>query len=360
MITLIQEAGRRRFYLDLGYGTLFAYLTEGLKYSAAAAMRRIESARIANDIPQVKEKVLDGTLTISNLARAQQFFKQEAKASHALNLEEKKEVLKMLEGQSSRDAERTLASLSSQPVQMASVEQIKPLTQEHSKISFLADQDFMDQLEEAKGLLASKIPGASVSEIMAEVMKLGLSVLRKKRFKLRDDQSENTRELKQESEARINSANLRDTQVSAKSESESKIAKPILENKTDLRTESTSDAGNQNISMPNPTSYPSQYLNSNSEPTLESNTERSRYIPASVQRQVRLRDGNKCIRINPKTGKRCESQYDIEFDHHPIPFAEGGDHSVGNLRLLCRSCNVLHGVGKYGRKKMTESYREMK
>src|SRR5690242_11832231 len=75
MISMIEETSRRKFYLDLGFESLFDYLTIGLKYSAASAMRRISAARIAEEIPEIKEHVLDGSLSLSNLAQAEKFFR---------------------------------------------------------------------------------------------------------------------------------------------------------------------------------------------------------------------------------------------------------------------------------------------
>src|SRR4051812_15253063 len=60
MISMTAEAAKRRFYLDLGFGTLFDYMTIGLHYSAAAAQRRISAARITEEVPEVKAQILDG------------------------------------------------------------------------------------------------------------------------------------------------------------------------------------------------------------------------------------------------------------------------------------------------------------
>jgi 5-methylcytosine-specific restriction endonuclease McrA len=225
---------------------------------------------------------------------------------------------------------------------MASVEQVKPLTQEHSKISFLVDQEFMDQLEEATGLLASKMPGASVSEVLGEVMKLGLSVLRKKRFKLIEDQGEDSsgeEEPREETPKLISGVGI---QPNAKSKSSAVSS---------VRSNPNTDVGTKSLSTPKPPQCkPVSDVGTQSPKTNK--PERSRYIPASVQRQVRLRDGNKCVNTNPKTGERCGSRYDIQFDHFPIPFATGGENSVENLRLVCRACNLLHGVQRFGRDKI--------
>lgn len=40
----IREIQRRKSYLELGFGSLFDYLTKGLAYSESAAYRRIQAA----------------------------------------------------------------------------------------------------------------------------------------------------------------------------------------------------------------------------------------------------------------------------------------------------------------------------
>src|SRR4051794_40632648 len=85
MISMIEEAARRKFFLDFGFATLFDYLTQGLKYSAGAAMRRISAAKIAREIPEVKDRILDGSLSLSHLSQVEQFFRNEEKYSQGLN-----------------------------------------------------------------------------------------------------------------------------------------------------------------------------------------------------------------------------------------------------------------------------------
>jgi hypothetical protein len=73
MISMVAEAAKRRFYLDLGFGTLYDYMTIELKYSAGSAQRRISAARIMEEAPEVKTQILTGSLTLSKLAQVEKF-----------------------------------------------------------------------------------------------------------------------------------------------------------------------------------------------------------------------------------------------------------------------------------------------
>jgi hypothetical protein len=78
----------------------------------------------------------------------------------------------------------------------------------------------------------------------------------------------------------------------------------------------------------------------------------SRHIPAAVRRAVRDRDEGRCRFVDGQ-GRRCSETRWLEF-HHRHPFAIGGGHSFANIGLLCRAHNRLmaerdFGKGKIGR-----------
>jgi len=72
-------------------------------------------------------------------------------------------------------------------------------------------------------------------------------------------------------------------------------------------------------------------------PRSGSGRSESRHIPAEVRRAVIERDGGKCAFVSAD-GKRCGSEWKPEFDHREA-FAQGGEATVDNLRLLCRAHN---------------------
>jgi hypothetical protein len=71
------------------------------------------------------------------------------------------------------------------------------------------------------------------------------------------------------------------------------------------------------------------------EETQTSTSPSSRHIPAAVQRAVRERDGDRCRYVDDH-GRRCKERNHLQF-HHRHPFGLGGEHSVGNVRLMCRA-----------------------
>jgi len=81
----------------------------------------------------------------------------------------------------------------------------------------------------------------------------------------------------------------------------------------------------------------------------------SRHIPAAVRRAVHERDGGRCRYVDCR-GRRCEARDHLEF-HHRHPFGLGGDHSVANIRLMCRAHNAYLAECDYGRDAMASHRR---
>lgn len=80
-------------------------------------------------------------------------------------------------------------------------------------------------------------------------------------------------------------------------------------------------------------------------------TPRSRHVPAPVRRAVYERDEGQCSFVDAR-GNRCQARSRLEFHHHEVPFGRGGDHSLQNVRLTCRTHNQLLAERDYGRSKM--------
>jgi HNH endonuclease len=66
-------------------------------------------------------------------------------------------------------------------------------------------------------------------------------------------------------------------------------------------------------------------------------SDKSRNIPAEVQRGVDARDVRRC-RFVALDGRRCDERRFLEY-HHVIPHAAGGQPTVDNIELRCRAHN---------------------
>jgi hypothetical protein len=165
VIELIQEVMRRQLYLQLGFGSLFDFVTKDLGYEPASAMRRISAARLIQQIPEVKTKIQNGSLKLTVVAQAQSFFKkEEAATGNRLKPEQKKQILQNLENKSSREAELELVKL--RPESLKHSERLRPLTEEFTEIKFVITSDLKNKITELQNLLSHQLPDKNISSLM--------------------------------------------------------------------------------------------------------------------------------------------------------------------------------------------------
>lgn len=72
-----------------------------------------------------------------------------------------------------------------------------------------------------------------------------------------------------------------------------------------------------------------------------------RHIPSAMREEVAARDGEQCTFVSD-SGQRCESRHALEFDH-VVPLAQGGVTRADNLRLLCPAHNQYEADRRLGR-----------
>ena len=82
----------------------------------------------------------------------------------------------------------------------------------------------------------------------------------------------------------------------------------------------------------------------------------TRHFPASVRRDVRERDGDRCAFVS-ESGKRCESRTRLE-NHHEDPFARGGPATVENTKLFCAAHNQDAAERDFGAEFMERKRKE--
>jgi len=170
----LREVERRSLYAVLSYSTLFEYAVKELKYSESAAQRRISSMRLLRELPELEARVESGALPLSTLSQAQSFFRQERTKSA-----EKMEILNALQNKSAREVEKELVMRASEPAKLVK-EKLRVVSDRHTEIKFLVEEDFIKEIEELRALLSHKVPGASLKDVLSYALKESLKKLRHK------------------------------------------------------------------------------------------------------------------------------------------------------------------------------------
>lgn len=169
ILHLLSEVERRRIY-SKNYPSLFEYCIQVLKYSRAAAQRRIDSMRAMKLMPEIEEKIISGDLNLSSIAQAQSFFRQEAKIGKPYSVEQKKEVLIKLENKSTRECIKELIAISPESIPQ---EKRRELSPDKTELRVVLNKDLIKKLDKIKALMSHKNPTMTdqeLIEVMAEAL----------------------------------------------------------------------------------------------------------------------------------------------------------------------------------------------
>ncbi len=114
ILRALREVDRRRLYTTPGFCSLFEYARTHLKYSTDQSQRRIQCMMLVREIPSAEEKINTGSLNLTTLGLVDYHVKREEKfRGRVLPKEEKIQILDLVAGKTTRQAERILAELSS-------------------------------------------------------------------------------------------------------------------------------------------------------------------------------------------------------------------------------------------------------
>ena len=312
----LMEIDRRRLYLPYGYSSLFTYCVRRLGYSESAALRRIRTARCIREHPDIGDLLESGDLTLSTVS----------KLTGVLTVDNKGQLITEVCGKSQREVGEVLSRYRPERAQPDRVRPVSVWTssiadgckesyrrsggkklatadtngaslEQCYRIEFTATHEFMMKLETIKALLYLRYPcGIGFAELFEQTMD---------RYIERNDPDKRLRRrrLKEERKAKQRSAARKSKNDSAKT-----------------------------------------------------SQKHSRHIPAAIRDDVRARDGGRCTFVG-SDGVRCDATRDLQIDHIR-PFAQGGETTVGNLRLLCGKHNRLEAERVYGKKHMEQFRKE--
>lgn len=310
VIYFMKESYRRRVWAQ-NFPTFSKYCVEKLKMSDSDFYRKFSIMKTLEELPEIESKIISGEIQATTVAKVNQFLYRESKAiGTIIPVEEKREIFKQLEGLSHRQVERELAIRSPQS---AIPDKSRQITEQTFIRQFTSSLELEQKIARTKELLAHVLSQpASDCELFTKVVDITLDKIDPIR-----------REQKTSNKMKSTDAPLRNATPATRT-NEVRAGKPHSSNKSfDSKSQSP-----------------------------------SRNIPADTRRFVLMRDGYACTHINEETKQKCGSRWALELDHIR-PFAQGGDHSPENLRVLCRTHNQLRALETYGRPKMARNIRSL-
>lgn len=165
VLECIAEIDSRRLYLDKAYPSIYEFLVEEFGYSSSAALRRIESARLLRDVPELAEKIENGAINLSQLSKVQQAVRAVQKLEdRKVDISEKKELLSRIEYTTQQQTEVILCQALSLPVLAEDKQRMHRDESVTLTITFSKEQ--MDLLNQVQDLIAHAVPEKKWSEVM--------------------------------------------------------------------------------------------------------------------------------------------------------------------------------------------------
>ena len=379
VIDHLAEIEARRLYLRRGCSSLFDYAVRELGYSDAAAGRRIGAVRLCADQPDARERLRDGSLTLSAAAELQWAFDRQRRrgsicgtASRApagsapedpaatavpagsapdgpaadampsrtsvppaspplvLDAAGRQKLMEDAAGKSARQVRRMLADLD--PELATPADRMRPLGGGRYELKVVIDADCQQGLEQLRGLLSHVDPRMTLGQLVGRVVQEALD---------RHDPSRPPRRARTGSRpaegnatpapaSKERAALEPDHAVTVPDAATPARATPAPER---ARQPSAGSPGRQGATdrRAAPGRKPARAATPTAKPYAS-----GRAIPAAVKRQVWQRDAGCCSYVDRETGRRCNSRHLIEIDHI-LPYALGGGADPGNLRLRCRA-----------------------
>ena len=169
VIEHISEVWRRRLYIDLGYTSLFKFLTVEIGYCDGSVQARIDCAKIFNEVPSLGEDLRSGELALSKVALVAQSVRQKEAAGEKVATEQKVEILNSIKGKSKREAEFIVAQ--ELDIEIKQHERLRVQQDESVRLEMTFTKAEMAELTRVKELMSHIKPGASMAEVIVHAAK---------------------------------------------------------------------------------------------------------------------------------------------------------------------------------------------
>ena len=286
----INEMEARRLFAEMGYGSMYEYLTKHLAYSENSTYRRLQAARLLKTVPEISDKLESGSLNLTQLTQVQKCLKSEAKEGNKISKELAENILEKLENKSNFETQKILAVEFNQPVQVH--EFVKPQRDESVRLEVILSSDQFRTLEQVRDLLSHVLPEGNWGDLISYL---------------------------------------------AEKQVQKIIGKEVPEffEKNIVCADNYTERNNSNNSQ-TPTR------------SLMIKPER-KAVRLSVRRMIMQKSQRCCEYRDPETGRKCMSTYQLQIDHRVPVAVDGGNHPE-NLRVLCRTHNLLEasrwGLGR--------------
>jgi hypothetical protein len=170
----LREIEVRRLFVDLGFDSMYKYCIQRLKYSEGEAQRRLSSARLLRELPEIESQIQSGDLNLTNISAVQSFVRAEKLADKPLTREDKLALLSTVENKSTRQVKTELIQQSHQPALLADKFQMSAtmnLSTALTKFETTMTDENIELLQEFRNLYAHDLPDLSNQSVLMFLLK---------------------------------------------------------------------------------------------------------------------------------------------------------------------------------------------
>ncbi len=334
VLHVIKEIDNRRLYLELGFSSLFAYLTESVGYSASSAQRRIDAARLLSEIPSLSEKIERGEIHLTQACMIQKAAREIKRTRQIrVSCEDKLELLTSLSGKNQRDTEKQVAQYFDMPILQKSIE--KTQADDSVRLEITLSKSQYEKLKQAQALISHAVPSNQIVDFIEYVSD---KVIKQKTTATVASVKKNSKAAKSlnciaevPSSDQTNSADQAQSPIQIKPTTQTQS--PI---KAKPRTQASSTDKLNSTSQFNSTTN-ENFTSKTNTPQLANRTHNGFSIQIKKKMLNRF---SSCQYRDPKSDKLCGSNWFLQVDHKHSRWA-GGNNEIENATVLCSRHNNL-------------------
>jgi len=304
---------RPDLYAAEGYGSLYTYCTQALRFSEDAACNRIEAARVCRRFPVILDLLASGEMSLASVRLLRRH----------LTPENHQAVLAKASGRTREQIEVLVAELAPQPDAPSLVRRLPTATAPASQLAMSMPPETTSSTQTSaapatapRHVVQPTAPRPVIQPTAPERYRVQFTISEATREKLRRVQALLRREIPDGDPGAIFDRAVTLLLAQVEKKKFGATAKPRSRPPTRPGTDSSSGTDSWGIRTPPPL---------------------SRYISPAVRDVVWARDGGQCAFV-AANGRRCTERTFLEF-HHCDPWARRGPATVENIALRCRRHN---------------------
>lgn len=309
IILHIQEVYKRKLFLEMGYASMFAYMTEYLGYSSGSAQRRIDAARLASELPEVINMLETGQTDLSKCSMIQKTVRYKENVEQIkIATDLKKDLLLKIQNQTKHQAQVEIAKKLNVPIKIESKQQHQKDESVRLEVTFTKEQ--WQKISEMQALLSHSTDSSDFASLFTYLAdKVILS--------------------KTELNSRDKPAKVNNKVVAASDFGTATVALDIA--KSNFNHQIDHQVGHQTDS------HVEHRVVRQTDRQVVRQADRRKPIGLKVKKYLYAKYKT-CQFVDRKTKKQCCSKWHLTIEHLQ-PVWAGGSNDLQNLTVLCGAHN---------------------